>query len=55
MKGKKGSKPKAKPNSLGPVSDLESYVRSDWWKDLFNPLYLKSDGDVVENPEITKR
>ncbi len=55
MKGKKGSKPKAKPKSLGYVSDLESYVRPDWWKDLFNPLYLKSDGDVVEDPEITKR
>ncbi len=55
MKAKKGSKPKAKPRSFGPVKDFESFVKPDWWKDLFNPLYLKSDGDVVEDPEITKR
>ena len=39
----------------GPVSDLERHLPSDWWKTLFNSLYLKTDGDVVENPENTRR
>lgn len=37
------------PKTLGPVSDLERHLPSEWWKDLFNSLYLKTDGDVVEN------
>ncbi|HUT62832.1 MAG TPA: methyltransferase domain-containing protein [Anaerolineae bacterium] len=41
--------------TLGPVSDLERHLPSDWWRTLFNSLYLKTDGDVVENPENTKR
>lgn len=40
---------------LGPISDLEEYVRPDWWKYLFNSLYLKTDGDVVNDQEITKK
>jgi len=40
---------------LGIVSDLEEYVRPDWWKHLFNSLYLKTDGDVVNDQEITNR
>ena len=39
----------------GPVSDLEHHLPSDWWKTLFNSLYLKTDGDVVENTENTNR
>ena len=35
--------------SLGPVSDLERHLPVDWWGDLFNALYLKTDGDIVEN------
>jgi D-alanine-D-alanine ligase len=41
-------------SSIGPVEDLESYVRSDWWRDIFNANYLRTDGDVVEDPEITQ-
>ncbi|MDA0782829.1 MAG: methyltransferase domain-containing protein [Rickettsiales bacterium] len=41
--------------TLGPVSDLERHLPSEWWKSLFNSLYLKTDGDVVENQENTKR
>ena len=50
----------AKPNSksinrtLGPVSDLEKHLPQDWWKSLFNSLYLKTDGDVIENDANTK-
>lgn len=39
---------------LGPVEDLESYVKADWWKHIFNANYLRTDGDVVEDAEITK-
>ena len=41
-------------SSIGPVEDLESYVKSDWWRDIFNANYLRTDGDVVEDPEITE-
>lgn len=40
---------------LGPILDLEEYVRPDWWKHIFNSLYLKTDGDVVNDQEITRR
>lgn len=39
---------------LGPVENLESYVKADWWKHLFNANYIRTDGDVVGDPEITK-
>ncbi|MDH3280505.1 MAG: class I SAM-dependent methyltransferase, partial [Gammaproteobacteria bacterium] len=40
-------------SSIGPVEDLESYVKADWWRDIFNANYLRTDGDVVEDPDIT--
>lgn len=39
--------------TLGPVSDLERHLPSDWWRTLFNSLYLETDGDVVENDRNT--
>jgi D-alanine-D-alanine ligase len=50
---KKGKTPLSR--TLGPVSDLERHLPQDWWKDLFNSLYLKTDGDVVENDQNTVR
>jgi D-alanine-D-alanine ligase len=44
----------AVPRTLGPVPDLERHLPSDWWRNLFNSVYLKTDGDVVENHENTK-
>ncbi|HUU83716.1 MAG TPA: methyltransferase domain-containing protein [Phycisphaerae bacterium] len=41
------------PRTLGPVSDLERHLPSDWWRSLFNSIYLKTDGDVVENEQNT--
>ena len=38
---------------LGPVDNLESFVKSDWWRHLFNADYLRTDGDVVEDQDIT--
>ena len=41
-------------HTIGPVEDLESYVKADWWRHIFNANYLRTDGDVVEDPEITR-
>ena len=32
---------------LGPVADLEAHLPAEWWRKLFNALYVKTDGDVV--------
>jgi D-alanine-D-alanine ligase len=37
------------------VADLEQHLPSEWWRKLFNALYVKTDGDVVENAENTRR
>jgi D-alanine-D-alanine ligase len=37
----------------GPLHDLASHVPAEWWRTLFGPLYLRTDGDVVENDRIT--
>jgi D-alanine-D-alanine ligase len=39
----------------GPVANLEARVPPEWWRQIFNELYLKTDGDVVENQENTVR
>lgn len=43
----------AKPRTLGPVADLEKHLPADWWRTLFNSVYLKTDGDVIENSDNT--
>lgn len=61
MKVDKSQPPSSKPKQvdwskfLGPVEDLESYVKADWWRQIFNANYLRTDGDVVEDPSITRR
>lgn len=45
----------SKRRTLGPLSDLERHLPSDWWRHLFNSVYLKTDGDVVENADNTRR
>lgn len=40
---------------IGPVPDLEEYVNEDWWCRIFNSLYLKTDGDVIEDTRITSQ
>lgn len=39
---------------LGPVENLEVHLRPDWWRRIFNSMYLKTDADVVEDKSITK-
>ena len=41
--------------SLGPVPNLEEHVQPNWWKFIFNSLYLKTDGDVVDDPQVTAK
>ncbi|NPE29522.1 methyltransferase domain-containing protein [Methanococcoides sp. SA1] len=49
------SKDKNRPRSLGPVSHLEEHVNPEWWKKIFNSLYLKTDSDMVEDASITRQ
>ncbi len=49
------SRRKRPPPSPGPLSDLEGHVSSAWWDEIFDELYLQTDGDVVENAELTRR
>jgi D-alanine-D-alanine ligase len=36
------------------VADLESHLPAEWWRELFDSLYLRTDGDVVENDANTR-
>ena len=39
----------------GPVADLSVLVPQQWWKTVFaDEMYLKTDGDVVEDDDITR-
>lgn len=40
---------------LGPLENLEEHVNKNWWNQIFNSMYLKTDGDVVEDPQITSQ
>lgn len=43
----------AQTRTLGPIPDLERHLPTEWWKSLFKAMYLKTDGDVVENEQNT--
>ena len=45
----------AGPKALGPVHDLEAHVHPEWWRQIFNAIYLKTDGDVVDDPQLTAK
>ena len=47
------SKRRSSSRTFGPISDLERHLPEDWWRTLFNAIYLKTDGDVVENDTNT--
>ncbi|KAI9216328.1 hypothetical protein BC828DRAFT_409566 [Blastocladiella britannica] len=38
----------------GRVANLESNVPASWWTTVFDDVYLATDGDVVEDPEVTR-
>src|SRR4030042_410456 len=50
----RGKNGKVKRKILGPVRDLEEHVHPDWWRTIFNHLYLKTDADVVDDQNITR-
>lgn len=50
----RGKNGKGKRKILGPVQDLEEHVHPDWWRNIFNHLYLKTDADVVEDQNLTR-
>ncbi len=52
---KRTEPPSPLPRTLGPVPDLERHLPSDWWRTLFTSVYLKTDGDVVENERNTAK
>ncbi|KAJ3006661.1 UNVERIFIED_CONTAM: hypothetical protein HDU68_003962 [Siphonaria sp. JEL0065] len=40
----------------GKVDDLEAMVPAEWWTQVFSDsMYLKTDGDVVEDAEVTRQ
>ncbi len=41
--------------AIGPVQNLEDHVHNDWWRKIFNSVYLKTDGDVVGDQSITTK
>jgi D-alanine-D-alanine ligase len=50
----KARRKKLRSSALGPLTDLEAQVSPFWWDEIFDELYLKTDGDVVENAELTR-
>ena len=52
---RKRAKCTVQSKTLGPVDDLEVHVRSDWWQTLFNSLYLKTDADLLDDVELTRK
>jgi D-alanine-D-alanine ligase len=51
---RKSAKYTVQTKTLGPVENLEDHVRSDWWRTLFNSLYLKTDADLLDDMELTR-
>ncbi len=49
----KNARPAAPVRSLGPVPNLEEHVHAEWWRQIFNSIYLKTDGDVVDDQQVT--
>ena len=41
--------------TLGPISNLEEHVPTEWWISIFNSLYLRTDADVVNDQNITSQ
>ncbi len=51
----KGKAAPVGPKSLGPVPNLEEHVHPEWWRQIFNAIYLKTDGDVVDDQQVTAK
>jgi D-alanine-D-alanine ligase len=53
MKPPQGRRGRAARQSFGPIADLESHLPAEWWREIFDSLYLKTDSDVVEDDRNT--
>ena len=42
------------PAAVGSVSSLFKHVENGWWKTVFDEFYIRTDGDVVDDPKITE-
>lgn len=51
----KGTNGRGAKRTFGPVPNLEDYVQPDWWRGIFNSLYLKTDADVIDDQNITRQ
>ena len=51
----KARRKKTRSFAPGPLTDIEAQVSPLWWEEIFDELYLKTDGDVVENAGLTRR
>lgn len=50
------TRPEGHPRkTLGPVPNLEAHVHPEWWRHLFNSMYLKTDADIVDDQNITRQ
>jgi D-alanine-D-alanine ligase len=38
---------------FGPIANLEQHLPIDWWRSIFNSVYIKTDADVIENDKAT--
>jgi hypothetical protein len=39
----------------GRLDSLEDFVNPEWWKYIFDSIYLKTDADVVMDDELTEK
>lgn len=39
--------------TFGPIFNFEEHLQPDWWRHIFNPIYLKTDADVIGDQQIT--
>lgn len=42
------------PVTIGSVASLFPHIEKEWWKNVFDEFYLRTDGDVVEDPRVTE-
>ncbi|MFP4448157.1 MAG: hypothetical protein ACLFPH_05450 [Bacteroidales bacterium] len=49
QKNSRGANGLSSGKSYGPIENLEKHLQPDWWKRIFNSMYLKTDSDVVDD------
>ncbi|MBN2290672.1 MAG: methyltransferase domain-containing protein [Candidatus Glassbacteria bacterium] len=52
--GGKGKADSKGSRSFGSVPNLEEFVSPDWWRNIFNAIYIKTDADVIDDAGITR-